>query len=134
MQLTRADTVKDFQAALEGRIRAISNAHSLLAQSRWEGAEVQSLIREELAPYQVTGTSRVDISGPSLVLKPTSAHSIAMVLHETTTNAVKYGALSVPSGRIRIELSRGDAGMVICWSETGGPPVRRSVIKDSECE
>jgi len=47
-----------------------------------------------------------------------------MVLHELTTNAVKYGALSVPSGRLRVEWSRGETQLVIRWSETGGPPVK----------
>ena len=124
VQLTHADTVKDFKAAIEGRIQALSNAHSLLAQSRWAGVDLHSLIMEELAPYRVAETSRADISGPTLVLEPKSAQSMAMVLHELTTNAVKYGALSVPSGRIRVEWSRGEAQIVIRWSEADGPPVK----------
>jgi two-component sensor histidine kinase len=79
---------------------------------------------EELAPYRAAETSRADISGPTLVLEPKSAQSIAMVLHELTTNAVKYGALSVPSGRLRVEWSRGEAEIVIRWSEADGPPVK----------
>ena len=59
-----------------------------------------------------------------LVLEPKAAQTIAMVLHELTTNAVKYGALSVPSGRLRVKWSRGEAGIVIRWSEADGPPVK----------
>jgi len=124
VQLTQADTVNDFKAAIDGRLRALSNAHSLLAQSRWAGVDLHSLVMEELAPYRAAETSRADISGPVLVLEPQSAQSIAMILHELTTNAVKYGALSVPSGRLRVEWSRGEAEIVIRWSEADGPPVK----------
>jgi two-component sensor histidine kinase len=124
VQLTHADTVKDFKAAIEGRLQALSNAHSLLAQSRWAGVALHSLVMEELAPYRATETSRAEIGGPTLLLEPKSAQSLAMVLHELTTNAVKYGALSVPSGRLRVEWSNGGAEIVIRWSEADGPPVK----------
>jgi two-component sensor histidine kinase len=124
VQLTHADTVKDFKAAIEGRLQALSNAHSLIAQSRWTGADLHSLVMEELAPYRAAETSRADIGGPTLVLEPKSAQTIAIVLHELTTNAVKYGALSVPSGRLLIEWSRGETQLVIRWSEIDGPPIK----------
>jgi PAS domain S-box-containing protein len=124
VRLTRADTITDFKEAVEGRLQALSNAHSLLAQSRWAGVDLHRLVMEELTPYRATGTSRMDISGPTLVLEPKSAQSIAMVAHELMTNAVKYGALSVPSGRLRIEWSRGDTEIMIRWSEENGPPVK----------
>ena len=124
VQLTHADTVEDFKAAIEGRLQALSNAHTLLAQSRWAGANLHTLVTEELAPYHLQGTSRAHINGPELVLEPKSTQTIAMVLHELTTNAVKYGALSVPSGCLLIEWSRGETQLVIRWCETGGPPVK----------
>jgi hypothetical protein len=74
-------------------------------------------------PYQ-DRRGRDRKGGPTLVLEPKSAQSLAMVLHELTTNAVKYGALSVPSGRLRVEWSRGEAEIVIRWSEADGPPVK----------
>ena len=124
VQLTHATTVEDFKAAIGGRLQALSNAHTLLAQSRWEGASLHSLVTEELAPYRLKGISRARIEGPELVLEPKSAQAIAMVLHELTTNAVKYGALSVPSGRLRVEWSRDETQLVIRWSETDGPSVK----------
>ncbi len=124
VQLTRADTVEDFKAAIGGRLKALSNAHTLLAQSRWAGASLHSLVTEELAPYSLKGLSRARIEGPELVLEPKSAQAIAMVLHELTTNAVKYGALSVPSGRLKVEWLRGETQIAISWSEAGGPPVK----------
>jgi two-component sensor histidine kinase len=125
VHLTKAETAHDFKTAIEGRIRALSNAHTLLAQSRWAGADLRTLVTEELAPYCPEGVSRADVDGPDLFLRPQSAQSIAMVLHELTTNAVKYGALSVSSGRVRVAWSRTSEGMlVLCWSETDGPPVK----------
>jgi two-component system CheB/CheR fusion protein len=123
VQLTHADTVNDFKTAVEGRLRALSNAHTLLAQSRWAGANLHSLVMEELAPYRMAEKPRAQIDGPELVLEPRAAQAIAIVLHELTTNAVKYGALSVPAGRLRVEWSRGETQLVIRWSETDGPNV-----------
>ena len=123
MQLTHADTVEGFKAAIEGRLQALSNAHTLLAQSRWSGANLHSLVTEELAPYSLKGIARAQINGPEALLEPKSAQAIAMILHELTTNSVKYGALSVPSGRLRVEWSRDETQLMIRWSEEGGPPV-----------
>jgi two-component sensor histidine kinase len=124
VQLTQADTVEEFKAAINGRLQALSNAHKLLAASRWTGAELGSLVTEELAPYCPQGTSRAEIVGPELILQPRLAQTIAMVLHELTTNAVKYGALSVPWGHIRVQWSRDETHLVIRWSEADGPPVK----------
>jgi PAS domain S-box-containing protein len=124
VRLTQADTIQEFRVAIEGRLQALSNAHTLLAESRWAGAKLHSLVTEELAPYSIEGRSRADIIGPEFVLQPQLAQTIAMVLHELTTNAVKYGALSVPSGRVRIKWSWVDRLLVIRWSETDGPPVK----------
>lgn len=124
VQLTHADTVEDYKTAIKGRLQALSNAHTLLAQSRWAGASLHSLIAEELAPYRLQGVPHTLIDGPELLLEPKSAQAIAMVLHELTTNAVKYGALSVPSGRLRVEWSCGETQLVIRWSEAGGPSVK----------
>jgi PAS domain S-box-containing protein len=123
VELTQASTAGELKKAIGGRIRALSNAHTLLGQSRWAGADLRSLVAEELLPFGPEG-SRADVEGPDLSLEPQLAQSIAMVLHELTTNAVKYGALSVPDGRVRIAWRRA-AGkyLVLGWTETGGPPV-----------
>jgi PAS domain S-box-containing protein len=125
VHLTQADTVQEFKTAIEGRLQALSNAHALLTESRWSGAKLHNLVTEELAPYSPSKeASRADIIGPELVLQPQLAQTIAMVLHELATNAVKYGALSIPPGRLRVEWSRRDADLVIRWSEADGPPVK----------
>ena len=124
VHFSAADSPSAMKAAIEGRIQALSNVHALLAQSRWAGADLRSLIEDELHPYLLPGTPRSDLDGPDLILKPQSAQLIAMVLHELTTNAVKYGALSVPSGRLRINwLHTGTGKLVLRWVEIDGPPV-----------
>lgn len=125
VHLTQADTARDFKAAIEGRIRALSNAHTLLAESRWTGADLRTLVTDELSPYRAEGGSRADVDGPDLTLSPQSAQSIAMVLHELTTNSVKYGALSVAAGRIRVAWSHpADGKLLLRWNEMNGPPVK----------
>lgn len=123
MRLTQADSLEAYKEAIEGRLQALANAHSLFAQSGWKGAELRSLVLQELLPY---GRSRVEIDGvDDLSLEPSTAQTLALCLHELTTNAAKYGALSVPAGRVRVEWSRGANGRVsLQWSEKGGPSVR----------
>jgi PAS domain S-box-containing protein len=124
VHFSEADTPDAIKAAIGGRIQALANVHTLLAQSRWSGADLRSVVKDELYPYCPQGTSRGEINGPDMVLKPQSAQLIAMVLHELTTNAVKYGALSVPAGRVRVEWLHAPNGrLVLRWIEMAGPPI-----------
>ncbi len=125
VRLTRADTIKDYIAAVEGRIQALSRVHSLLAHSRWEGADVYTLVQEELAPYQVGGAEHIAISGSLVAVSAPVAQTLALALHELATNAAKYGALSANGGRVDLswDISAGIASL--CWKETGGPPATR---------
>ena len=124
VHLTQAETAAELKAAISGRLQALSNAHTLLAQSRWEGADLYRLIAEELSPYCQHGEARAEIEGPSLVLEPMTAQSIAVTVHELATNAVKYGALSAPGGRLEVVWRRpSDGGLALRWTETGGPEV-----------
>jgi PAS domain S-box-containing protein len=124
VHLTQAETAAELKAAISGRLQALSNAHNLLAQSRWEGADLYRLIAEELSPYCQHGEERAEIKGPSLVLEPMTAQSIAVTVHELATNAVKYGALSAAGGRLQVVWRRpSDGGLALRWTETGGPVV-----------
>ena len=82
VHLTKAETADDFKAAIEGRLKALSNAHTLLFQSRCGGAHLRTLVTEELSPYELEGPSRADVERPDLILRPRSAQAVAMVLHE----------------------------------------------------
>ncbi len=124
VRLSNSDTPDGLKEAIGGRIRALANVHSLFVQSRWTGAELSSLVKQELSPYSRDGEMRTQIDGPTVVLKPELGQAIAVALHELATNATKYGALSVAEGRVRVEWSRAaDGQLVVRWTEVGGPPV-----------
>jgi two-component sensor histidine kinase len=122
VHLTQASSVEDYKDVVDGRIRALANTQSLFARSGWAGAELQQLVLQELLPY---GGRRIEVDGADVSLEPDMAQSFALCLHELTTNAAKYGALSVPSGRVRVEWSRSSEGRLsLRWSESGGPLVK----------
>ena len=124
VSLTEGDTPAQVKAAITGRIHALANAHNLLALSHWEGASLESMVRQELAPYSGEGNSRTLISGPSQTVGPKTAQSISIALHELATNAAKYGALSVPAGRVRVEWSsKPNQALNIRWTEMNGPKI-----------
>ncbi|HTG37177.1 response regulator [Sphingomonas sp.] len=111
----------DFAPTFIGRIHALARAHSLLSSTTWQGASLRELIEGQIQ----TGTiepSRLHARGPELDLKPEPALHLALVLHELTTNAHKYGALSVPQGRVSLDWSVGDGILTLNWCERGGPP------------
>jgi two-component sensor histidine kinase len=125
VHLTQSDTPGGLKHAIEGRIQALANVHSLFVQSRWTGAELHTLVMQELSPYCEDRETRARIDGPNLVLEPDAAQTIAVTLHELATNAAKYGALSVPGGRVQVEWSCApDRRLVLRWAETGGPRVK----------
>ena len=119
-----------FKQAVEGRVRALAKAHELLSQSRWQGGDILRLVREELAPY-FTGPSQIEVDGPSVVLPPERAQTIALVLHELATNATKYGALSEASGSVDIRWSLADGKLTLKWVEISNrvisPPAHSGV-------
>jgi PAS domain S-box-containing protein len=129
---TRAtsNSMDEFLEVLRGRIGSLANTHALLSLSRWRGVGLAELVRGELAPCMRDGNTLID--GPAVDVSADSVQTVAIVLHELTTNAAKYGALSNCSGRISVrwhwQLNGGSRdGLVLEWCETGGPPVAPSV-------
>jgi two-component sensor histidine kinase/CheY-like chemotaxis protein len=120
LRLTRADSLPQYTKTVEGRIRALSRAHTILSQSRWQGASLRGLVDEELAPFKLSGNT-IDIEGPDVVLNPASAQTIALALHELVTNAAKYGALSVSKGCLRLGWNLDERTVKFNWRESGGP-------------
>jgi two-component sensor histidine kinase/DNA-binding response OmpR family regulator len=124
VRLTRAPTKEAYIAAVEGRITALSRAHVLLSESRWQGANLTRLLEEELAPYRRGEVERISTSGPPVFLDPATAQILAMTLHELATNAAKYGALSSTFGRVKLTWDKRPNGLELRWIESGGPPVQ----------
>ena len=130
VHLTEAETVADYKTAVEGRVQALANVHTLFVKSHWSGAELHDLVTKELAPYRKGDGTRVAIDGPAFALEPDTAQTIAVVVHELTTNAIKYGALSVIEGRIVVSWTLNNSGqLVLRWTETGGPAVSTPMRK-----
>jgi PAS domain S-box-containing protein len=123
MRLTKADDMESYVSAVDGRIRALSNAHKLLSRSRWEGADLGKLVDEEFAPYLTDEAEKVLISGPAVMLQPNTAQTLALALHELATNAAKYGALSAETGRVALNWDLQPGRLELNWVETGGPAV-----------
>ena len=121
IRLTRADTVKSYIAAIEGRIAALARAHTLLAQSRWQGADLARLVDDELAAYRTGDPQKLTTAGPDVSIEPRAAQTLALALHELSTNAAKYGALSVVSGRVRLTWELRADRLILRWIEGGGP-------------
>ena len=121
VRLTRADTIKSYIAAVDGRIGALARAHTLLAQSRWQGADLARLVDEELAPYRADAPERIAAAGPDVSLEPRTAQTLALALHELCTNAAKYGSLSVMAGRVEVNWELQPRSLLLRWTESGGP-------------
>ncbi|MBV9568367.1 MAG: response regulator, partial [Hyphomicrobiales bacterium] len=121
VRLTRADSLSAYVTAIEGRIGALSRAHALLASSRWEGAKLESLVEQELAPYRTKVGEKIAAGGPDIVLPPAIGQTIGLALHELATNAAKYGALSALSGKIDLTWGLEAGRLVLNWVEHGGP-------------
>ena len=110
---------------LIGRLHALGHTHDVLSQGGWTEAGLNELISAELSPHGV-GDGALRISGPPVMLKPQAALFIALAVHELSTNAAKYGALSVPDGRVAVSWSiTGDRPpqLELDWREEGGPKV-----------
>ncbi len=98
----KSANLKAFLSSYLGRLHALAFAHELLSERGWESAPLRDLVGAELAPYVGSDTDRVRFDGPSALLKSRAAVALGMMLHELATNSVKYGALSVPEGRLEI--------------------------------
>ena len=125
VNLSRSDTSEGLKQAIEGRLRALANVHSLFVETRWIGAELSTIATQELAPYSAKDDSRVRIDGPSVLLEPNAAQAIAVALHELATNAGKYGSLSGHKGQVDLKwLHQPGRQLLVRWTEIGGPPVQ----------
>ena len=118
----------EFQRRFSERVSAMARTQDLLVGHDWRGASLSELVHTQLAPFAEDVGSRIDMKGPELEIKPGAVQSMTLALHELATNAAKYGALSVPEGRVAIawELDGADGAerrFRMSWREMNGPPV-----------
>lgn len=128
-QTFRGKTDDAARQMFDARMVALSNTHNVLTSQNWEAASLRSVVESALAPHALAevDTARFDLVGPDTRLHPKVAVTLAMALHELMTNAAKYGALSVPEGRVGVhwtlERIEGGERLDLAWTETGGPTV-----------
>jgi PAS domain S-box-containing protein len=125
--LRHAATLVEGRAAFEARLVALSKAHDVLTQENWEGASLNKVVADAVAAYSGDAQeSRLRVSGPLVWLRPKATLALSMALHELAVNAMKYGALSNPTGSVEItwQLIPGDPRRFqLRWEESDGPPV-----------
>jgi two-component sensor histidine kinase len=115
-----------FRVAFEGRLIALSQAHDQLTRRHWKSADLHDIVTAATAPYLSRSRDQVVQEGEAITVTPRIALTLALAIHELATNASKYGALSVPGGRIEIRwhLQRSERPVLrLEWRERGGPPV-----------
>jgi two-component sensor histidine kinase len=118
VRLTKAGSLEEYRAELEGRIASLAKANSLISDKRWSDIDLKVLMDQELGSVP----DRIEFEGPDLQLSPASAQSLAMIVHELCTNAQKYGALSSDAGKVRVSWAIDSSGaFMLTWEEVGGP-------------
>lgn len=127
-QTLKGDDIADRRLAFGARLEALAQAHDLLTSSTWQSAPIQTVIESALTPH-MSGSERFAIEGRHLELTAKQSLSMALTIHELATNAAKYGALSVPNGKVRIAWTTdtvdedGNRLFRFTWEESGGPMV-----------
>jgi PAS domain S-box-containing protein len=116
-------TMAEAKHVMNGRLKALSQAYAMLVDAKWVGAPLREIIDRQVAAM----SNRISVTGCGIVVVPSTAQQFSMIVHELATNALKYGALSVPDGYISIDGKVNRAGQngvfSFVWKETGGPPV-----------
>ncbi len=123
---TRGDvgSVEEYASVLEARLHALARAHDQLTERAWSWVQMRMLLERQIAGALSSGASQIEVAGEDLDLSPTAFTAMALILHELITNSQKYGALSVPEGRVEVSLGTGSDGFgTIRWIESNGPPV-----------
>jgi PAS domain S-box-containing protein len=123
-----SNNFEEFRARFAQRLQAISQSQDLLVGHQWQRAAVIDIVGSQLSPFVDIKSSHVEMQGPDLRLTAKAVYSISLALHELATNAVKYGALSVPDGKVTVHWrdggrENGSRRFSMTWRESDGPPV-----------
>jgi PAS domain S-box-containing protein len=124
---------EDFEGRFMGRLHGLARSHDVLVRQDWTGATIRDLVSAQLAPFVREDGASVDLVGENLILKPDAVQNLGFALFELGTNAVKYGALAAPAGKITIRWELVESAARKCvrfvWQESGGPPVNQPLRK-----
>ena len=121
-------SVETFLTQFGARLQALAASHDLLIRESWYGASLGDLVRSQLGVYLDGTAAQVSIEGPAIAIKPEAAQNLGLALHELAVNAAKFGALSVPAGRVAITWNRVEnvdgSAVELDWREKLGPKVK----------
>jgi len=123
-----AGSMEEFERRFERRLQGLAASHDVLVSNDWQGAPLADLVRRQLVPFAEIQGSRIELTGPEVVITAEAAQALGLAIHELATNAIKYGALSVPAGKVNVSWAlEADAGaaraLLLNWIEQGGPQV-----------
>jgi PAS domain S-box-containing protein len=121
-------TMEEFESRFGRRLQGLAASHDVLVRNSWQGAPLADLMRQQLMPFMDIQSSRVELTGPDIVVTAEATQAIGLAIHELATNAIKYGALSVPAGKVKISWafdseSLASRELLLKWVEQGGPRV-----------
>jgi two-component system, chemotaxis family, CheB/CheR fusion protein len=127
--LRQSETLEAFQEVFLGRIHALTAAYALLSRDNWSPVPLREILMEELRPFLSGERANAEMTGPAVLVQPRTALALGMAAHELITNAVKFGALSSPDGKVDISWTVGEKPrgpeLVLKWVERNGPPVTK---------
>jgi PAS domain S-box-containing protein len=123
-----AGSLEEFERRFERRLQGLAASHDVLVRENWQGAPLADLVRQQMLPFAGIQSSRLELAGPDVILTAEAAQALGLAIHELATNAIKYGALSAPSGKVRMSWSfdgetSAPRALLLNWIEQGGPPV-----------
>lgn len=123
--LRTSTSMEHAQQAIEGRFNALGRAHDLLMQVNWANASLAQTIRGALEPYDGTGERRFSIKGPDIAITSGAVIALAMTFNELCTNTTKFGALSIPAGRVEVVwgIDADTQRLRLSWTEFDGPVI-----------
>ncbi|HEY2135407.1 MAG TPA: PAS domain S-box protein [Xanthobacteraceae bacterium] len=123
----------DFEGRFMGRLHGLARSHDVLVRQDWTGATIRDLVGAQLAPFVREDGTSIELDGEPLRLKPDAVQNLGFALFELGTNAVKYGALAAPAGKITVRWDLAETGerkyVRFSWRESGGPPVAQPLRK-----
>lgn len=121
---SKGPSIEQARESFDGRIRALARTHGRLAEGNWTGVDFETMVRDELTPYRRDDGGNMSLSGPHVTLDAKRAVVLGMAFHELATNAAKYGALSVKSGKVSVVWETTPEGdLKVRWTESKGPAV-----------
>lgn len=121
-------TIEEFESRFGQRLQGLAASHDVLVNNSWQGAPLADLLRQQLLPFADVHGSRLQLTGPEIVFKAEAVQAVGLAIHELATNAVKYGALSIPTGKVSVSwtLEKNTSAtdeLLLNWVEQEGPPV-----------